>query len=106
MKLVTAQVKMFKSIEDSGVVSIEEGATVLVGQNESGKTTFLQALHKARPVQKDVVFDVTEDYPRRHLNQYEKRHKDSPAEVVVLTCELTDAEVRQIKNPRRERRGI
>ena len=96
MKLISAQVKMFKSIEDSGVVPIEDAATVLVGQNESGKTTFLQALHKARPVEDDVKFDVTEDYPRRLLGKYQVAQKKVGAEsddVVILTYRLTSAEI-------------
>lgn len=99
MKLVTAQVKMFKSIEDSGIVPIENAATVLVGQNESGKTTFLQALHKARPVEEGVSFDVTEDYPRRLLSQYQRQQKEvlaEPAEVVTLAYELTESEIAKI----------
>jgi len=47
MLLTTASVKVFKSIEGSGNISIDPDVTVLVGQNEAGKTAFLKALHKA-----------------------------------------------------------
>ena len=49
MILSKAQVKLYRSIEISGEVNIDPKVTVLVGQNESGKTAFLQALHKAQP---------------------------------------------------------
>jgi predicted ATPase len=44
MKLISARVRTFRSIVDSGDVDIEERLTVLVGKNEQGKTTFLKAL--------------------------------------------------------------
>ena len=44
MKLVEAHVRLYQNITDSNPVEIESDATCLVGKNESGKTTFLQAL--------------------------------------------------------------
>jgi len=46
MLLTAAQVKMFKSIDDSGNVSIDPYVTVLVGQNEAGKTAFYKRFTK------------------------------------------------------------
>lgn len=53
VKLLEARVWKYKSIEDSTPVKISDGVTVLVGKNESGKTAFLEALNKARPLGKE-----------------------------------------------------
>lgn len=98
MLLTNAQVKMFKSIEDTEPVSIDAWVTVLVGQNEAGKTAFLQSLYKAKPIDKAVSYDVTNDYPRKSLTAYEKQHKTTPAEVAVLTYKLQPNELAVISN--------
>lgn len=98
MLLTNAQVKMFKSIEDSENVSIDAWVTVLVGQNEAGKTAFLQALNKARSIDDSDLYDVTNDYPRKSLTVYEKQHQTTPAEVVTLTYILQQYELDNIKN--------
>jgi recombinational DNA repair ATPase RecF len=41
MRLVTAQVVLFRNVLDSTPVPIEPDITCLVGKNESGKTAFL-----------------------------------------------------------------
>lgn len=97
MLLINAQVKMFKSIEDSDSVLIDPYVTVLVGQNEAGKTAFLQALYKARAIEDEAGYDVVEDYPRKGLTAYEKQHEHSPAVVTELTYELQDYERETIK---------
>jgi len=96
MFLKSAHVTNFKSIEDCDEVAIDPDVTVLVGQNESGKTAFLQALNKAASVDKDASFDIYQDYPRRLLNQYERRHKSDPDEVVVLTYRAEQRELDRI----------
>jgi len=93
MKLTKATITKFKSIEDSGEVKITPTVTVLVGQNESGKTAFLQALHKANSTDPDVKFDVVTDYPRRSLIGYQKTHPTNPAVAVARTYELGQAEI-------------
>jgi predicted ATP-dependent endonuclease of OLD family len=95
MKLTHARITHFKSITDSGDVLIDNSITVLVGQNEAGKTAFLQAMEKGCPIRK-VQFNVTEDYPRRHLNDYLRRHESKPDQVLCLTYELTDEELEVI----------
>lgn len=96
MLLTSAKIFMFKSIDNSGDVKIDPSITVLVGQNESGKTAFLQALHKAKSVEDDVAYDVLNDYPRKALTAYEKQHAKTPAVVAELTYQLGDDEVKAI----------
>lgn len=62
--LVKAQVWRYKSIEDPTPVEIADAVTVLAGKNESGKTAFLEALHKALPLD-DPQYDYVADYPRK-----------------------------------------
>src|SRR5947209_17629501 len=96
MLLSHAQVKVFRSITDSGVVPIDPYVTVLVGQNESGKTAFLQALHQAVPAEVTGTFNVTEDYPRKSLIEYQRRHESDPDEVVALTYQFQKQEIENI----------
>lgn len=44
MRLTRARARNFKIFKDSGWVNIEENISVLVGENESGKTSFLEAI--------------------------------------------------------------
>jgi predicted ATP-dependent endonuclease of OLD family len=96
--LTKACVQNFKSINHSGEVTIDSGVTVLVGQNESGKTAFLQALTKARSAVEGIEYDVTEDYPRKNVNEYRRRHQKSPDIVASLTYELEQADIDRINN--------
>ena len=86
--LTKAQVFKYKSIEDSSPVEIDGDVTVLVGKNESGKTAFLEAVHKALPVE-NVKFDFVFDYPRKDYVRYRPQHDaKSYANVVELTFRI------------------
>ena len=63
MKLISAQIAKFKNILDSTPVEIESDVTCLVGKNESGKTAYLHALYRLRPVRPNAVFNVRLQYP-------------------------------------------
>lgn len=96
MLLKGAHVTLFKSIEDSSDVSVDDAITVLVGQNESGKTAFLQALSKTRSVEDDAEYNYVEEYPRRLLRHYESQHGTSPAVVAHLRYELETEDIDRI----------
>jgi AAA ATPase domain len=96
MRLVSVRVENFRSIDDSGEVQVDPNVTVLVGQNESGKTSFLQALHLCRPVQAGGGFDLDRDYPRKAVNDYRPRHDAKPDTVAVLNYQLAAAELEAI----------
>lgn len=86
--LTKAEVFKYKSIEDSSPVNIAEHVTVLVGKNESGKTAFLEALHKALPLG-NARFDYVFDYPRKDYVRYRSQHDaKSFANVVELTFRI------------------
>ena len=97
MKLTQARVTNFKSVEDSGWVSLD-GVTCMVGKNESGKTAFLNALRRLNPVlgaRSD--FDL-KDYPRKGYIRYKKAHKTEPAIVVRGIFQLSQKEISEIED--------
>lgn len=96
MLLTKARIASYKSIDDSGQVEVDEDITVLVGQNESGKTAFLRALCKAESIDGSDKYEYIEDYPRRKLSEYESTHKANPAVVSELTYELFEGELQEI----------
>ncbi len=70
MRLTSAHVRDFKSINDATEVAIDPEVTCLVGKNESGKTAFLEALYKLNPLQgTDTAFDDLSEYPRTRRNE-------------------------------------
>jgi predicted ATP-dependent endonuclease of OLD family len=71
MKLARVRVRTFKSIQDSNEFEIGD-VTCLVGKNEAGKTALLEALYRLNPiVSEHANFDVTEDYPRSEVEEYQ-----------------------------------
>ena len=71
MKLTKIRNKEFQSVRDSNEFDTDD-ITCLVGKNEAGKTSILQALYKLNPViSTDGEFDVTDDYPRVDVEDYQ-----------------------------------
>ena len=93
MFLISAKVGPFKSINTPSMVEIDAEVTAFVGMNEAGKTVFLQALQKSDDALKLANFDPVEDYPRKDLPTYLKKHKTEAAQVTQLTYRLNDKEV-------------
>jgi len=96
MKLTKAQVGPFRSLNTVQVVSVDNAVTVLVGMNEAGKTVLLKALEKSSDAIGLAKFDPVEDYPRKDLSAYLKRHDDDPANATVLTYRLDSSEVADV----------
>lgn len=63
MRLTSFRVRRYKNVIDSTEVAVESDVTTLVGMNESGKSTMLDALYKLNPVYGDA-FVERDDYPR------------------------------------------
>ncbi len=93
MKLKSAQVKNFKCVEDSTRFDLCP-VTCLVGKNEAGKTSLLEALHKLNP---DVAelgeFDVLLEYPRRRRKEYQKRAMTEPDDALITKWEIEDKDM-------------
>ncbi len=67
MQLSAFRVQMFKRVIDSGWIQVEP-LTVLVGKNESGKTTLLKALHKLNPFVPEP-YNIQREWPRGHRGE-------------------------------------
>ena len=93
MQLKSAKVGPFRSINEPQTVEIDPQVTVLVGMNEAGKTVFLKALHKTKDALSTEKFNLTDDYPRKNLTVYRRRHEEQPDDAVVLSYRLSDEEV-------------
>jgi energy-coupling factor transporter ATP-binding protein EcfA2 len=97
MKLDKVQVTHFRCIEDSTEFEISD-ITCLVGKNESGKTTILQAIEPLNPQNEaHAEYDLTRDYPRRHLIDYEETTKGTAARVIRSVWSLIDEDVKMLE---------
>ncbi|MQG83201.1 MAG: ATP-binding protein, partial [SAR202 cluster bacterium] len=97
MRLTRARVTNYRSIDDSGWVSLDN-VTCMVGKNESGKTAFLQALRRINPVSgANGAFDLR-DFPRKGYVRYKRRHEEEPATVVRAEFTLSEEEILDIES--------
>jgi len=56
MKLKNVEIKKYKSFEEPQKFEIEDDITILVGMNESGKTSALEVIAKTNYFQDDESF--------------------------------------------------
>lgn len=96
MILVSASIGPFRSMNTVQTFALDPEVTVFVGMNEAGKTVILKALEKSADALQQERFDIVEDYPRKDLTAYQKKHKTEPAAVTVLTYGLDDDEIASI----------
>ena len=99
MKLIKVQITDFQSIRDSNEFDIGD-VTCLVGKNEAGKTALLKALSRLNPVlEEEGDFDVTDDYPRQHMTEYEAavERGEPTANVVRATFALEVDDIAEVE---------
>ena len=100
MKLIRFHVKDFKSVKDSNPIDVSD-VTCLVGKNESGKTSLLQALYRVNPIiAEHAKYDLTDDYPRADVEDYRQAIEANTRKhstVVEVTFQLEPAEVADIE---------
>ncbi|PZG56345.1 hypothetical protein C1I98_01565 [Spongiactinospora gelatinilytica] len=96
MQLIRARVTDYRSVEDSETFDIEDDVTCLVGKNESGKTTLLQALYRLKPVE-SVGFDEVIDYPARKTKERKQLPVKQQVPVVRATFRFTEEEIKIIE---------
>jgi predicted ATP-dependent endonuclease of OLD family len=84
MKLKEVTIHKYKSFESEQTFGLEDDITILVGMNESGKTSALEAIAKTNYFQDDesFKFNATHDYPRKEKKQMEKSGENPKA----ITC--------------------
>ena len=95
MKLTKVRITNFQSIQDTTEFDIGN-VTCLVGKNEAGKTALLKALYRLNPItEEDSHYDVTYDYPRRTMIDYEDAIDtgEDHAEVVQATYTLEPEDI-------------
>lgn len=84
LSLKKVTIHKYKCIETEQSFVVDDNITVLVGMNESGKTSILESLAKTNyfSKDKDFKFNTTHDYPRKEKKRMEKSGEDPKA----VTC--------------------
>lgn len=104
MKMVAFRVQHYRSILDSGWVTADD-ITVIVGKNESGKTSLLKALWKFRPFN-DEPYDLNREWPRGHRREmatdktavtvrfaFSPEEREQLAAIHTTAAEITEVEI-------------
>lgn len=98
MKLKKVEIHKYKSVSGKQEFLVEDDITILVGMNESGKTSALEVVAKTNYFQPDeqFKFSLTHDYPRKEKKKVDKTGEDPQA----VTCyyEIDDNLFEQIEN--------
>ncbi|MFI7121854.1 AAA family ATPase [Amycolatopsis sp. NPDC049868] len=95
MKLTSFRVRRYKNVLDSTDVSVESDVTTLVGMNESGKSTMLDALYRLNPVYDDA-FVERDDYPRWRWKRDGRKEDLSAVTPIQATFRLDKADVQAL----------
>ena len=90
IRLVKATINRYKCIEKEQSFDVQDNITVLVGMNESGKTSILESLSKANYFGDGDAFkfNAIHDYPRRQKKAMDK--SGVIPEAVKLQYEIDD----------------
>ena len=97
MKLKEVKIEKYKSFKNPQEFKIENDITILVGINESGKTSALEVIAKTNYFQKDesFKFNTVHDYPR-----VEKKNMDKSGhtpQAITCTYEINQNLISQIE---------
>ena len=93
MILNTVRVQNFKCVNDSTTFKVDEKVTYLVGKNESGKTTLLQAISKLNSGDPATDDFTILDYPRNRMVAYQQRAESRADEVLTTTWSLSQEDI-------------
>jgi len=99
MRIKKAIIHNYKSLEPEQTVTFEPTSTVLVGMNESGKTSVLEALAKANYFTEDKTigaFDKLYDFPRGSYKTSNKSGLDEKA--ITIFYEIDSAIIKLISD--------
>jgi hypothetical protein len=99
MKLTSCRVQNYRSIQDSGWVDVDDMA-VVVGKNESGKTSFLKALWKFNPFH-DAGYNIDREWPSGR-----RKEKSSDKVVVETKFSFNPEEIAEIESIHESAKGI
>lgn len=97
MKLKSFRVRRYKNVLDSTEVSVESDVTTLVGMNESGKSTMLDALYRLNPVYGDA-FVERDDYPRWRWKRDGRKEDLALVTPIEATFELEEEDFEALQD--------
>ncbi|KQR82484.1 hypothetical protein ASF98_00215 [Arthrobacter sp. Leaf337] len=97
MKLASFRVRRYKNVLDSTEVSVESDVTTLVGMNESGKSTMLDALYRLNPVYGDT-FVERDDYPRWRWKRDGRKEDLSVVSPIQATFQLDEDDLEALRD--------
>ncbi|WIV57793.1 AAA family ATPase [Amycolatopsis nalaikhensis] len=97
MKLTSFRVHRYKNVIDSTLVAVEQDVTALVGMNESGKSTMLDALYRLNPVYGDE-FVERDDYPRWRWKRDGRKEDLSVVTPIEATFRLEQADLDALRD--------
>lgn len=97
MKLTSFRVRRYKNVLDSTDVSVESDVTTLVGMNESGKSTMLDALYRLNPVYGDT-FVERDDYPRWRWKRDGRKEDLSVVSPIQATFQLDENDLEALRD--------
>lgn len=98
IKLTQVTITKYKSIQKEQVVDIDSEITTIVGMNEAGKTSFLTAIAKTNyfTTDSDFEFDITQDYPRNELIDFQ--HSDEDSNIISCKYEISQELLKEIED--------
>jgi predicted ATP-dependent endonuclease of OLD family len=96
MHLKSFRVRVFRNVIDSGPVTADD-VTCIVGKNEAGKSTLLEALHALNPARPEVTLDLLDEYPRWLKKEHEITGEINNAVPITATFVLADDEIAEIE---------
>jgi predicted ATP-dependent endonuclease of OLD family len=98
MKLKKVEIHKYKSFETEQGFELNDGITILVGMNESGKTATLESIAKTNYFQKDKQFEfnLTHDYPRKEKKKVDKSGENPKA--ITCTYEISENLLQEISD--------
>lgn len=90
MKLLKTVIHKYKSFETDQEFDLNKDITILVGMNESGKTSALEAIAKTNYFQEDeqFKFNLTHDYPRKEKKKIDKSGENPKS--ITCTYQIED----------------
>ncbi|MGM7678358.1 AAA family ATPase [Microbacterium sp. A94] len=96
MRLKSFRVTRYKNVLDSTEVSVEGDVTTLVGMNESGKSTMLDALYRLNPVYGDKFVEL-DDYPRWRRSRDSRNEDLQKISPIDATFELDQQDLEALE---------
>jgi hypothetical protein len=100
VRLETARITSFRSIQDSGIFPLDPRLTWIEGANETGKTAVLEALQLIHAATGTEELNPESDFPRTRIGEIDEGSL-APGDVAVVTAEFLLEDADRALLPRR-----